>query len=207
LDIELEFRCFRADGHDRRLRVESTSWRSAATGPSEGGAEPFAAAIAANLSTQNPEVATETAAFLREQTDLLRAQKKTVKAEYEFFEAEWGPRLLALRLRSGFQIFFALFATVIGVGVVIMIHDAVTSRRLVIEPLRMPATLAARGFDGTITAGASLEELTRLQDATRSSSAALGLSGAWSGNINFDVPETGISIGEISRMLRDALRA
>jgi hypothetical protein len=51
-------------------------------------------------------------------------------------------------------------------------------------------------------AGAT-NELTRLQDATRSSSAARGLTGAWTGDIKLDAPETGISVGEISRLLRE----
>jgi hypothetical protein len=165
--------------------------------------EAFAAAVAANLANHSPEVAAETVVFLRKQTELLEAQRKTVEAEHEYFELEWGPRLLGIRLRTGFQVFIALVATVIGVGIAIMIHDAITSRRVVIEPLRMPATLAARGFDGTITAGAILDELSRLQDATRSSAAVRGLSGGWADNIKLEVPETGISIGEISRLLRE----
>jgi tetratricopeptide (TPR) repeat protein len=169
----------------------------------KAGPEAFAAALAVNTANQNPEVAAETVAFLRKQTELLEAQRKSVEAEHEYFEEEWGPRLLALRLRTAFQILLALFATVIGVGIAIMIHDAITSRRVVIEAVRMPATLAARGFDGTITAGAILDELSRLQDATRSSAAARGLSGAWSGNIKLEVPETGVSIGEISHLLKE----
>jgi len=169
----------------------------------KAGPEAFAAAVAARLSASDPEVAKDTSAFLKEQTELLKAQRKTVEAEHEYFELEWGPRLLGIRLRIAFQVFIALVATIIGVGIAIMIHDAITSRRVVIEPLRMPATLAARGFDGTIAAGAILDELSRLQDATHSSAAARGLSGGWADNIKLEVPETGISIGEISRLLKE----
>jgi tetratricopeptide (TPR) repeat protein len=84
-----------------------------------------------------------------------------------------------------------------------MLRDAVTSRRVVIEPFHAPPGLAARGIDGTVIASGRLDELGRLQDATRSSTAGLGMSGAWSGNIKLDVPETGISLGEISRLLRE----
>ena len=41
----------------------------------EGGAEPFAAAIAANLANQNPEVAAETVAFLRQQTKAIKLDR------------------------------------------------------------------------------------------------------------------------------------
>jgi tetratricopeptide (TPR) repeat protein len=174
------------------------------------GAEAFASAVAAKLAGSDPEVARNTSEFLKKQAELLETQNKHLKDEHALRLAhlrhelgEENIRRFGLRLRVGFQVFVALVATVIGVGVAIMIRDAVTSRRVVIEPLRMPATLAARGFDGTITAGAILDELTRLQDATRSSSAARGLSGAWTGNIKLEVPETGISIGEISRLLKE----
>jgi tetratricopeptide (TPR) repeat protein len=165
--------------------------------------EAFAAAVAANLASHSPEVAAETVVFLRKQTELLEAQRKTVEAEHEYFEVEWGPRLVGIRLRIGFQIFVALVATVIGIGVAIMIRDAVTSRRVVIEPFDAPPALAARGLTGKVVANALLDELSRLQDATHSSSAARGLSGAWTGNIKLEVPETGVSIGEISRLLRE----
>jgi len=138
----------------------------------KAGPEAFVAAVAANTANQSPEVTVETIALFRKQADLLEAQRKFVEAEHEYFEAEWGPRLLGTRLRTGFQIFIALFATVIGVGVAIMIRDAITSRRVVIEPFHAPPGLAAHGIDGTIVASGLLDELTRLQDATRSSAAA-----------------------------------
>jgi tetratricopeptide (TPR) repeat protein len=173
-------------------------------------AEAFAAAVAAKLAGSDPQVARDTSAFLRSQAQLLETQNKYLEEEHALRIAhlrnqlrEEKVRRFGLRLRVGFQLFLVLVATVIGVGIAIMIRDAVTSRRVVIEPLRMPATLAARGFDGTIMAGSILDELTRLQDATRSSSAARGLSGAWTGTIKLEVPETGVSIGEISRLLKE----
>jgi len=54
-----------------------------------------------------------------------------------------------------------------------------------------------------VIASGLLDQLSRLQDATRSSSAARGLSGAWAGNIKLEVPETSVSIGEISRLLKE----
>ena len=176
------------------------------------GAEAFAAAVAARFSASDPEVARDTSAFLKEQTDLLRVQKEHLKDEHEH-EArlhylrgqarEVDLRRLGLRLRVGFQLFLVLIATAIGAGAVLMVRDAVTSRQVVVEPFRTPSTLAAHGIDGAIVASGLLDELGRLQDATRSTSAARGLTGAWSGNIKLDVPETGISLGEISRLLRD----
>jgi len=170
--------------------------------PTEGGTGPIVAAVAANLADQNPEVAAETAAMFREQTQLLRSQRKNVEAEYEFFEAEWQPRLLALRLRTGFQVFFALFATVIGIGLAIVIYSAIQSRSVVIDSFSAPPSLAADGLNGKVLAAGLLDVLTRIQAATRSSAEHRSLSNAWTNDISIDVPETGISIGQLERMLK-----
>ena len=175
-----------------------------------GGAEAFASAIAAKLAGNDPEVARDTSAFLKKQTQLLETQDEHLKAEHaarlHFLQGqarEVDIRRLGLRLRVGFQLFLVLVATAIGLGVAVMVHDAVTSRRVVIEPFHAPPSLAARGIDGAVVAAGLLDALSHLQDATRSSSAARSLSGAWTGNIKLDVPDTGISLGEISRLLRE----
>ena len=173
-------------------------------------AEAFAAAVAAIASRQDPEVAGKTAQFLDHQSRLLETQREHLKDEHalrlHFLRGqarEVDIRRFGLRLRVGFQLFLVLVATVIGIGAVIMINDAVHSRRVVMEPFDAPPALAARGLTGKVIAGGLLDELSRLQDATRSSAAALGLSGAWAGNIKLDVPETGVSVGEISRLLKE----
>src|SRR5258708_289747 len=174
------------------------------------GAESFASAVAAKLAGNDPEVARRTSDFLIDQSQLLRVQKKQLEEEHaarlHFLQGqarEVDLRRFGLRLRVGFQLFIVLLATVIGIGVAVMIHDAVTSRRVVMEPFHAPPGLATRGIDGVVVASGLLDELSHLQDATRSTFAARVLSGAWTGNIKLDVPETGISIGEISRLLRE----
>ena len=174
------------------------------------GAEAFASAVAAKLAGTDPEVARKTVEFLGKQSQLLETQNEHLKEEHaarlHFLQGqarEVDIRRFGLRLRVGFQLFLVLIATGIGAGAVLMVRDAVTSREVVVEPFRIPSTLAALGIDGAIVASGLLDELGRLQDATRSNSAARGLTGAWSGNIKFDVPETGISLGEISRLLRE----
>ncbi|MHB8477780.1 MAG: tetratricopeptide repeat protein [Steroidobacteraceae bacterium] len=164
--------------------------------------EAFAAAVAADLANHSPEVAAETVTFLRKQTELLEAQRKTVEAEHEYFEVEWRPRLLALRLRTGFQIFLVLFATVIGVGVAIVIYEAVQSRSVVIESFSAPPSLAADGLSGQVLASGLLDVLTRIQAASRANIEHRNLSNAWTNEISIDVPETGISIGQLERMIK-----
>jgi hypothetical protein len=172
------------------------------TAPARAGTEAFAAAVATNIANHSPEVAAKTAAFFEEQTELVKAQRKSVETEHEYFEVEWGPRLLALRLRTGFQIFLVLFATVIGVGVAIVIYEAVQSRSVVIESFSAPPSLAVDGLSGQVLASGLLDVLTRIQAASRANIEHRNLSNAWTNEIAIDVPETGISIGQLERMIK-----
>jgi tetratricopeptide (TPR) repeat protein len=189
-------------GEDEKPEIEAPE--------SLAGADAFAAAVAARLSGNDPGVARKTEIFLDKQAQILETQNEHLKQEHALRLAhlrhqlgEENIRRLGLRLRVGFQLFLVLAATVIGIGVVVMIHDAVTSRRVVIEPFDAPPALAARGLTGKVIAGGLLDQLSHLQDATRSSFAARNLTSAWSNDIRLSVPETGISISEISRLLRE----
>jgi tetratricopeptide (TPR) repeat protein len=173
------------------------------------GAEAFASAVAAKLAGNDPEVARDTSAFLKKQAQLLETQNRHLEDEHalRIFHLrnqlrEEKIRRFGLRLRVGFQIFIVLVATVMGIFGAVLIHDAVTSRSVVIEPFETPHALAERGLTGTVVASGVLDQLTRLQAATRSSLQRRNLSNAWSKDVKLTVPETGISIGEISQLLK-----
>ena len=173
-------------------------------------AEAFAAAVAARLSWNDPGVSRKTEEFLSEQTELLKVQREHLKDEHEARlhylrgqAREVDIRRFGLRLRVGFQLFVALVAMAIGIGAVVMIRDAVTSRRVVIDPFDIAPNVPAQVPSGKIVAGGFLDELSRLQDATRTNIQGLDLSDAWAGQVKLEVPETGVSLGELSRLLRE----
>jgi len=175
------------------------------------GAEAFAAAVAARLSGNDPGVALKTEAFLDKQAQLLEVQRKHLEEEHaarlHYLRGqarEVDIRRFGLRLRLGFQLVMALIAIFIGVGIVVMLHDAFTSRSVIVEPFDAPPALAARGLTGKVVASGLLDELSRLQSATRSSRSLLkrDLTNAWANQVTLSIPETGLSLGEISRVLK-----
>jgi tetratricopeptide (TPR) repeat protein len=173
------------------------------------GAEAFAAAVAARLSASDPEVARDTSAFLRDQSHLLKIQAKHLEDEHALRLAhlrhelgEENVRRFGLRLRVGFQLFITLVATVIGIGIAIMIRDAVHSRSVVIDPFEIAPNIAPQVPSGKIVAAGLLDVLTRIQEANRSSAEHRSLSNAWTNDIAIEVPETGISIGQFERILK-----
>jgi tetratricopeptide (TPR) repeat protein len=165
--------------------------------------DPTAAALASEAAKNDPELARAATAYFRNQSHLVEIQAEHLHEQRIVNLQLLKLKRLGERLRVGLQVFVILAATAIGLGVVMLVRDAATSRRVVIEPFHAPPGLAARGIDGTIIASGLLDQLSRLQDATRSSSAARDLTGAWTGTIKLDVPETGISVAELSRLLRE----
>ncbi|HEY1709871.1 MAG TPA: hypothetical protein VGG10_16500 [Rhizomicrobium sp.] len=162
---------------------------------------PFAAALAADMSRHDPEVAAKTAAFLDEQTKVLEAQRHALEDDRIAFEAERTPRLIGVWLKTGFQIFAALVFTVLGAGAALMLIDAVNSRSVVVDIFKAPAALASRGLTGDVIAVGLLDELTRLQAATRVPGAKRDLKNDWANDIKVEIPDTGISLGEIGKLL------
>ena len=164
--------------------------------------DPTAAALAAEAAKSSPELAQEACAYFRKQSHLIEVQ-----TEHLHEQRAVNLQLLKLkrfdeRLKVGLRVLVILVATVIGLGGVLLIHDALTSRRVVIEPFDAPSALAGRGVTGKVIAAGLLGELNRLQAATKSSAARRDLTNAWSAEVELALPEAGISIGELSRTLK-----
>ena len=93
---------------------------------------------------------------------------------------------------SRFRPSIFLVATVIGIGAIIMIRDAVTSRSVVIDSFDVPPALAAGGLSGKVVAAGVLDVLAKIQAATRTSAERRLLSNAaWTNELSIEVPETG----------------
>src|ERR1700693_2292781 len=112
--------------------------------------DPTAAALAAEVAKNNPELAQEASAYFRKQSHLIEVQ-----TEHLHEQRAVNLQLLKLkrfdeRLKVGLRVFVILVATVIGLGGVLLIHDALTSRRVVIEPFDAPSALAGRGVTGKV---------------------------------------------------------
>ena len=182
---------------------------TASASSTHAAAEAFASAVAAKISGNDPEVARKTVDFLNEQTQLLKAQKEFLKDEHALRLAHLrnqvraeNTRQIGMRVRIGLHAVLALVAIGIAIGAAIMIHDAVRSRSVVIDAFDISPNVAAQVPSGKIVAAGLLDVLTRIQSATRSGAEHRALSSAWTNDIAIDVPETGISIGQLERTMK-----
>ena len=164
--------------------------------------DPIAAAALLQASAKGSKLNPTLAAYLEEQTKLARLEAHHFDEERELAIGAAKRKRLSDQIRIAFQLLLALIVTAIGVGLVVMVHDAFTSQSVVIEPFAAPPALAARGLSGQVVGAGVLDRLTQLQTSTRGSSAKRQISNAWTGEIKLEVPETGVSIGEIDRLLK-----
>lgn len=176
------------------------------------GAEAFAAAVVAIASRQDPEVARKTAEFLSRHSQLLETQNKHLEAEHaarlHYLQGqarEVDIRRFGLRLRVGFQMFLVLVATVVGIGALIMIRDAIEDHGLVVEAFSVPPDLERDGLSGEVVATRFLDKLQAMQTATVSERPADSYQYNWGSDIKVDIPETGLSLRELSKLLREKL--
>src|ERR1700685_1433484 len=129
--------------------------------PAEGSApetqlDPTAAALAAEAAKSDPELAKEATGYFRKHSHLVDGQTEHLHEQRAVNLQLLKLKRFGERLRIALQAFWILVATVIGLGGVLLIHDAVSSRRVVIEPFDTPSALVSRGVTGKVVAAGLL---------------------------------------------------
>jgi len=166
-------------------------------------ADPIAAAVAIDAARFDPELSAKAGRYLDEQRRLIAIQTEHLHEQRAVQLSHLKLRRWSERMRLGLQLFLILVGTMIGLGILIMLYDAFTSRNVVVNAFQTPPALAGRGLNGNVVATEVLDGLQKLQDATRGPSKGLETKSAWSSDIKVELPETGISIGEIDRLLHE----
>jgi hypothetical protein len=154
-------------------------------------------------------MAMEEAANTKEAREYLRIARRLLSLQMEHLHEQRALTLAHMRMRRFTdrqkftnQMLITLGAAAVVVLAAVMVHDAFSSQSVIVEPFDSPPSLATRGLSGKVVASALLDQLTKLQAASRGSADRRSLSNAWTGDIKVEVPSTGVSIGEIDRLLK-----
>ncbi len=167
--------------------------------------EPAAMALAVEAANFDAELAASAAGYFRLQTRFVEIQTEHLHEQRALNLRHLRVRRWREALQLAVQISVVTVAALLALGLLVMLHDALVSRQVVVEAFESPPALAARGLSGKVVASAVLDGLTRLQDAARLSEPTRALRGAWASDIRIDVPETGVSVSELDRMLKTRL--
>ena len=139
----------------------------------------------------DPDVASD---FLRAKTAVLRKQLHQLHLSHF---REW--------LYTSAEIVLGLIILLIFVGIASAVWSAAHDNGLVIESFSVPTDMTNRGLTGEVVAARLLDRLSHLQAQTVSSRAASSYANDWGKDIKVQIPETGVSIGQLNDYLHEWL--
>lgn len=144
-------------------------------------------------------------AFLEEQTRLTRLQIEDMRAENRLRHWSLRVRHVSDVMKLAFELAVAFIVLAIAAGLGTAIWQAAHADGLVIESFNVPPDMTAKGLTGQVVANKLLDRLADLQDATQSSRSPSTFASDWTNDIKVEIPDTGVSLGEVVRFLRGAL--
>ncbi len=171
--------------------------------PRVAGADAVALAVATDAAKHDPELARKAGAYLDEQQTLVRLQIKHFDEEHELAIAAAKRKRFADRVRNCLSAGLLTLLTCAIIGLIWLAFDAVHSQEVVVVPFDLSPGLSSRNLTAKIVAAGVLDELSRIQMTSRSSTEKSPLANAWQRELKIEVPETGLSIGEVMRTLRE----
>jgi tetratricopeptide (TPR) repeat protein len=151
-------------------------------------------------------LAPDVKAFFDAQTRLTNVQREHMTVQ---FKLEHKGKLLdnwSKRLKLLLQSMTVAVGLAIAGLVAVMVWQAARSHALIVEPFHAPPDMASNGVDGTVIASGVLDKLEGMRaEAAVAARATVGYTAEASREVNIEIPETGMSIGELRRGLQEWL--
>ena len=163
------------------------------------GVDPLAMGIA--MSRTSPKVDDELTAYLRDQRKLIDEQRHHLHEQFKHLRLSIWEKRTGVLLRVATAVIGVAVAGFIG----LMLWDAAHSSGLVVEPFAVPSDMAAKGLTGQVVASQMLDKLSAMQTITYSTRPPQSYENNWGTNLKVEIPETGVSIGELQQFLKDWL--
>ncbi|THD51710.1 hypothetical protein [Phenylobacterium sp.] len=177
----------------------------AADAETTAGLDPIAAALATSAMERGQPLDSRLASYLAQQEKLVGIQTEHLHEQSEVILDNLKLKRLNERMKLLFQgVAAAIGATVLAIlgGVV---FEAARSYALIIEPFSVPPDLAQQGLTGQTIAHQFQDRLVQLEQRSGSARAAASFETSWGKDVKVEIPETGVSLGEMERFLRERL--
>jgi tetratricopeptide (TPR) repeat protein len=171
------------------------------------GVDPVASAVAMDAAKYDPLLASKVGDYLDRQAKLVAIQTQHLHEQREVILANLTLKRWGERIKIGVQIFFVIAVSAMAVGLLEMVHDAATSRSVVVEPFDAPPALTAKGLTGEVAA----RQLASRMDAIRRTANAVSIAQSDETRadigqpVKLEIPETGVSLEELRRFLHVSL--
>ena len=116
-----------------------------------------------------------------------------------------GWQIASERAAVGVRVLLGLAGLVVAVVFGAMVWSAANADGLVIEAIEAPPDIVQQGFSGSALAARLQDRFNRMQRETIGSRATTVLREARDADVKIQIPNTGISLGEVDRYLRSRL--
>ena len=143
--------------------------------------------------------------FLRDQQRLINLQTEHLHEQRELIlsRLRWGR--FSDRVKALLQVLTVLVGVAFASAIAVMAWQAHEDHGVSIAAFSVPPDFAQRGLTGQVIASEVLDRLSDLQVSTVTARPASSYANDWGGDIKVEIPETGVSIGELNRWLREWL--
>ena len=146
----------------------------------------------------------EARVYLREQTRLAKLQSDNLIEQNAFELSHLRWRRLNDQLSGAFRIILVVLALAVLAGLAAVLWNASEADGLIVDSFSAPADFAAHGIGGDVLANDLTNRLAEVRKITLahsiSNSSDVSKNGA--DDIRVDIPDTGVSLGEVWRLLR-----
>ena len=180
-----------------------------AEGASEAGAAPVspaaAMAIGARRGRGGSKPDAKLDAFLDRQSRLTELQTEHLHEQRALILSRLRLGRWKDRVTLALQAMTALVGLGVAAAIGIMAWQASQDHGLAIQAFSVPPDLAQRGMTGQVVASRVLDRLSELQTQTVSARPPSTYANDWGDEIKVEIPETGVSLGELNRWLREWL--
>ena len=143
--------------------------------------------------------------FLDKQTRLIDLQTEHLHEQRELQLAHLKVRRWKDRLSLALQVLGVAIGAAVVITLGVMAWQAHEDHGLVIEAFSVPPDLAQRGLTGQVIASQLLDKLSAMQARTDSARPARSYQNNWGDDLKVEIPETGVSLGELNRWMRQWL--
>ncbi len=159
--------------------------------------------LAAALAVRPARARRKSSARPSPQDAFLAAETRKLELELHHLKLGHFDKLLTV----GLKLLTVTLGLAIAVVIAAMAWSAHEDHGVAIEAFSVPPDLAQRGLTGQVVASQLLDKLAALQAKTVTARPASTYANDWGGDIKVEIPETGVSIGELNRYLREWLGA
>jgi len=158
-------------------------------------------AAALDQAKGDPAMRDQVSAFLEKQSALTDVQMHHL---HEVFR-QIRLRLWSERLRLAFQALTVLAGLAVAVTLAAIVWDAHRANGVVIEAFSAPPALAQRGLTGEAVADRLMDDLAALSETAASQDQRRNIEADWGKSLSIEIPETGLSLTELDKWLREKL--